>query len=96
LADLLGRVIEEYEKHHPSVTGAEVRDALRMAAVSSKAAAPAPALVAGLVVLLLAGLVVFFVQEGFRFGGDVTLRGAALVSLSILAVAVLIKRLVGR
>ena len=35
LADLLGRVIEEYEKHHPAVTGAEVRAAVRMAAQRS-------------------------------------------------------------
>jgi hypothetical protein len=31
LADLLGRVIQDYEKDHPSVTGREVRAALEIA-----------------------------------------------------------------
>ena len=38
LADLLGRVIQEYEKAHPTVTGPEVRHALQLATrASSKA-----------------------------------------------------------
>jgi len=35
LADLLGRVIEEYEEHHPAVTGSEVREAVRLAIMRS-------------------------------------------------------------
>ncbi len=56
LADLLARVIEEYEKHHPAVSGAEVREALNLASQSSKTATPAAR---SLVAMLLLGLVAF-------------------------------------
>lgn len=55
LADLLGRVIEEYERHHPAVSGEEVRDAVRLAARSSRAGGPE---VARLVIAALAGVLV--------------------------------------
>ncbi|HKJ02461.1 MAG TPA: hypothetical protein VJ997_08405 [Longimicrobiales bacterium] len=99
LAQLLGRVIEEYEKHHPAVTGPEVRGALRMAARSSKAAAvPAAALAAGLgLVLLLAGVAAFLlVQGGSPSGGTPGLNGLVIVLASVIAVAFLIKRLAGK
>jgi hypothetical protein len=56
LADLLARVIEEYEKHHPTVSGAEVREALNLASRSSKAVAPAAPKVLALLLLGLAAL----------------------------------------
>ena len=71
LADLLARVIEEYEKHHPAVSGAEVREALNLASQSSKTAAPAAR---SLVAMLLLGLValggaLFYAVERSGGGG---------------------------
>ncbi len=72
LADLLARVIHEYETHHPSVTGAEVRDAVRLAAQSSSkgsaAAGPVLALAMGLVLFMVAG-VFFFLRASDGGGG---------------------------
>ena len=68
LADLLGRAIQEFEKHHPSTTGAEVRQALQIAARSSRSAgaqANTAVLLAVLGLLLfLAGAIYFFVVSG--------------------------------
>lgn len=71
LADLLGRVVQEYEKAHPTVTGPEVSQALQLAKrASTKAggdqAAIARALAVGLALLLGLG-VFFFVQQGSDF-----------------------------
>lgn len=98
LAELLGRVIEEYEKHHPSVTGSEVRAALQMASQSSKTVAPAAALVAGVgLAFLFAGLAAFFfVQGGSLSGGDLPWNAVVLVFMSVIAVAFLLKRLAGK
>jgi len=96
LAELLGRVIEEYEKHHPAVTGSEVRGALQMAAQSSKAASPAAALAVGLgLALLLGGLVAFF-SMGSMSGAAIPWSGVVLAFASVLAVAFLLKRLAGK
>lgn len=99
LADLLGRVIEEYEKHHPAVTGSEVRAAMEMATRSSKAAgAPAAAaLMAGLVGLVLAGGFVFMaVNGGDVSAADVPIAAVVAVLIGILGVAFLLKRLAGK
>lgn len=99
LADLLGRVIEEYEKHHPAVTGSEVRAAVEMATRSSKVAGSpaAAALVAGLVALLLAGGFVFMAVNGGEFPAqDIPIAAAVAVVAVILGVVVLLKRLAGR
>lgn len=63
LADLLGRVIQEYEKAHPSVSGPEVRHALQLAQSASSKASTGPAgLMAALAggLALLAGLAAFY------------------------------------
>jgi len=71
LADLLGRVVQEYEKAHPTVTGPEVSEALQLAKRASTKAAGSEtmaiklALVGG--VTLMAGLVLFFAMQ--RGGG---------------------------
>lgn len=70
LADLLARVIEEYEKHHPAVSGAEVREALSLASQSSNTAAPARTLVATLLLGLVAlGAGLFYFVERSGGGG---------------------------
>ncbi|GMV07973.1 MAG: hypothetical protein AMXMBFR53_42480 [Gemmatimonadota bacterium] len=101
LSDLLGRVIEEYEKHHPSVTGSEVRQALQLASGRSKAtqAIAARLAVAGVGVALALGGVVAFLAAGG--GGDVDPAAIPMVAVavgifSILTVAIVVKRLSGR
>lgn len=97
LADLLGRVIDEYEKHHPGVTGPEVRAALEMAGESSRAAAPRAALAAALVGLVLAGGFVFMAVNGGEVPTDgIPMVGVVVVLLGVLGVAVLLKRLAGK
>jgi len=101
LGDLLGRVIEEYEKHHPAVTGSEVRQALQLAAGRSKASGAVAARVAALgaaVALALGGVVAFVALRG---GGGVDPQAVPMVAVavgifSILTVAILLKRLSGR
>ena len=98
LADLLGRVIEEYEKHHPKVTDSEVRAALQMAAQSSKGAPPVAAVAAALGVAALVGGVFFFMAaNGGELSADgIPMVGAVVVLLSIVGVAFLLKRLAGK
>jgi multisubunit Na+/H+ antiporter MnhB subunit len=63
-------VIEEYEKHHPTVSGAEVREALSLASQGSKTAAPARTLVATLLLGLVAlGAGLFYAVERSGGGG---------------------------
>lgn len=95
LADLLSRVIQEYETHHPAVTGSEIREALNLAAAGSKGASDATrllikVLVAGLAVL---GAVLFF---GLRLAGDgggnaFPVVAVAIVVLLLLGLAVAVK-----
>ena len=99
LADLLGRVIEEYEKHHPAVTGFEIRSAMEMATRSSKAsrAPAAAALAAGLVGLAIAGGFAFMAANGGDLSfEDLPIAAAVAVLAGILGVAVLLKRLAGK
>lgn len=72
LSELLGRVIEEYEKHHPSVSASEVRMALRMAGRSSKAegAMAARLTIAALIGLLALGGVAFFLMGEGRASSE--------------------------
>lgn len=99
LGDLLGRVIEEYERHHPSVTGQEVRQALQLASRHSKAAGSGAVqvLLAGVAAaLVLAGVMAFLVLE--RGGGtpeSFPLIAVAVGIFSVLVVAILLKRLSG-
>ena len=98
LADLLGRVIQEYEKAHPSVSGPEVRHALQLArSASSKASGAHAGLIAGLAggLALLTGLGVFFFIQADGTGGPVVsmrLIMVAIVSLGILAVVLAARR----
>ena len=74
LADLLGRVVQEYEKAHPTVTGPEVSEALQLAKrASTKAGGDPTAMVLALVggVVLTVGLGVFFLAQR---GSDFSLR----------------------
>lgn len=100
LADLLGRVIEEYERHHPSVTGPEVRQALQLASRHSKAAGSGAARVAlagGAAALVLAGVMVFLVlQRGGGSPESFPVIAVAVGVFSVLVVAVLLRRLSGR
>ncbi|HSG07899.1 MAG TPA: hypothetical protein VLA36_06065 [Longimicrobiales bacterium] len=98
LADLLGRVIEEYEKHHPSVTGSEVRAALHMAGQSSKGAPPVAAVAVALgVAALLGGVFFFMAANGGEFSAEgIPMVGAVVVLLGIVGVALLLKRLAGK
>ena len=86
LADLLARVIEEYEKHHPAVSGAEVREALSLASQSSKTTAPAArSLVAMLLLGLMAlGAALFYFVERGGGGGTIEFPMIAVVTGVIL------------
>jgi len=88
LAELLSTVIREYEKHHPAVTGDEVRQALALASQSSKAA---PAVRRVLVATLAGGLaaaagVAAYVSNASGGGAGVNFRIVA-VALGVLLVA---------
>ena len=93
LADLLGRVIQEYEKAHPTVTGPEVSQALQLAKrASSKSAggeqaAMIAAFVGALVLALGLGLF-FFLQQGDGFSIRNTQVMVAVVALGIAGVFV--------
>lgn len=97
LADLLGRVVQEYEKAHPTVTGAEVRQALQLARrASTKTSSGDPALIASLVggLVLMAGLGMYFFMES---GGGMSIDGpwtmaATVVALGIVAVVMAVVR----
>ena len=71
LADLLGRVVQEYEKAHPTVTGPEVSEALQLAKrASTKAGGDQASIMVALAggLALMVGLgVFFFVQQGSDF-----------------------------
>lgn len=99
LADLLGRVIEEYEKHHPAVSGAEVREAVRMAARSSRAGGPEAArlVVAALAgVLVLGGVVAWIlVDRGGMSEGAAPMVLVAVILFAVLTTLVVLKRLRG-
>jgi hypothetical protein len=75
LTSLLTKVVDEYRSAHPSVTGPEIREALKLTQVTaggSKApVAVALALGMGLIAAALAFGIVFF-----RQGGEVSLRGS--------------------
>jgi hypothetical protein len=97
LAELLSRVIREYESHHPAVTGAEVRDAIRLAAQSSRKGAQGAglrvALAAGLALFVAAG-VLFLIQargRGLEGAADIPLVAAVLVGVVLIAVLAAVK-----
>lgn len=67
LAGLLGQVLEEYQKAHPSVTGAEMREAIQIAKSATGGDKGPVAVILSLVVGLLVlatGLGVFFLRSG--------------------------------
>ncbi len=89
LADLLGRVVQEYEKAHPTVTGPEVSQALQLAKRASTKAGGNPtamvaALAGGLVLMVGLGVVFFAAQGG---GIDIRPYGVmiAVVGLGVVA-----------
>lgn len=92
LADLLGRVIQEYENAHPTITSGEVRAALRLALrASAKArgdAGPVVAVAAGLAVVV-AGVVLFAVMGAGDAAPGVGFRPSVVVGLVAVVVAVL-------
>ena len=88
LADLLGRVIEEYEKHHPAVSGSEVRQAMDLALQRSQkggADVARLALAAGLGGLAVAGVLAYLVM-----GGGVSSEAAPMAYVAIGIFAVLV------
>lgn len=99
LAGLLSRVIEEYESHHPAVTGREIRAALDLASRGSSAAPVQARAVAviltGLLVLL--GGVGFFVARGGSFDAEsFPMVAVAIVIFALLAGIALARRAPGR
>jgi predicted lipid-binding transport protein (Tim44 family) len=99
LADLLGRVIQEYEKAHPTVTGREVGQALQLAKrASSKAAggeqaALVAALVGGLVLMLGLGMFLFTGGgDGFSIANAQVMVAVVALGLAGVFVAVLKRR----
>lgn len=99
LAGLLGRVIEEFEKQHPSVTGSEVRAALDLAARNSGTAMSENAKA----IAVIAAIVLAFVAAGLGLslsGGGGTPESIPIAALAVglfllIVVVVLVKRLRG-
>ncbi len=91
LADLLGKVLEEYEKYHPSVTGREVRAAFAIAARRSRSPASASREIA-LVGVALA-IVIMGVGIWVAAGGPETLP-AVIVSAVVLGIIALVAGIV--
>lgn len=100
LAGLLSRVIEEYEKHHPAVSGREIRAALDLAARESKGAArqearAVAAVLLGMLVLL--GGVGWFASRGGSIDAEAWPMVAVAVAIfGLLIGVVVLKRLSGR
>jgi len=94
LAGLLSRVIDEYEKHHPAVTGTEVRAALDMAARESRVGSVQARAVAGILagILVLLGGVGFFLARGGSIGVESMPMLAVSVAILVLLVAVVLLR----
>ena len=95
LSDLLGRVIEEYEKHHPAVTGSEVREAVRLAAMrSSRTGSGSVRILAGVsAAAAVAGIFAFVAaNHGQVPGNGVPTVAVALALLAVLFVVVVVKR----
>lgn len=93
LADLLGRVIQEYEKSHPSVTGREVRAALEIAVRGSRSGAAGgrqAALVGVAIAGAAAGVFAWFAAQG----GNSEAAPVAILTgiLALVAVLVVIRR----
>lgn len=88
LANLLSTVIQEYEKHHPSLTGSEIHQALTLASQESRSATAASrvlvATVAGGLAALL-GVGVFIAKA----------PGGGVAGFPVLAVVVGIMLVVG-
>ena len=94
LADLLGRVIQEYEQHHPAVTGSEVRAAARLAAQRSSKRGGVDERVAAVVAALVALLGVFvYVAAGSRGGESVPMVAVAIAVFLIFGLVVVLKRM---
>ena len=94
LADVLTRAIEEYEKYHPNVSGAEVRAALQMASARSSKAIPARmwAVLGALVTLTLGGVFAFVAANQGQVSGDaVPMIGVAVVTVGLLVVVAMLK-----
>lgn len=95
LADLLGRVIQEYEQHHPAVTGSEVRAAAHLAIQRSSKTGGVyrrVALVAAGLVAALGAFVLVAVKGGSP-GGDATpVVPVAIAVLGIALMAVVLRR----
>jgi len=95
LAGLLSRVIDEYEKHHPAVTGSEIRAAINLAARDSRAGSSleARAVVGGLAgILLLLGGVGFFLARGGSIDAESMPMVAVTVGILVLLVGVVLAR----
>ncbi|MHB1191896.1 MAG: hypothetical protein ACYC6F_02525 [Longimicrobiales bacterium] len=95
LAGLLGRVIEEYEKHHPAVTGPEVRAAVRMALeTSSRKGSPALGIAVGVAAALVAGglFALLAANEGQMPQSTVPMVAIAVALFAVLVVVAMVKR----
>ena len=93
LADRLAKVLLEYEEAHPSVSGDEVRQAMRIALQVTRAGgtAAAPILAATLGGLVLVGLAVFY----FVASGGAGSTGARVPTLWVVGALLVLAALVG-
>jgi hypothetical protein len=95
LADLLARVIVDFEQRHPSVTGQEVREASRLAVQASHGSDAPARLVAlalgGLLALAVGGFVFLRQSTGGAASGSVPVPvlviGISIAILALLAIA---------
>ncbi len=96
LAALLAKVLDEYKKAHPSLTGAEIRDALRAARASLgplRGSARSTAVVAGAATAAALGIGVAVLQRsgGFDFESLPPIVILNLVVILLVALVVITK-----
>jgi hypothetical protein len=94
LARLLSHAIREYEQHNPTLSGAEIREALELAArdarVVSGGARSALAVALGSMVLL-AGIAFFGLRAGNLDAGSLPVAAVAVVVVGLLVGLVLMR-----
>ena len=94
LAELLDRVIKDYERTHSSVSPREIREALMLAEQKSAGVGVrrTAAVAAGLVAALVAGVVAFASTGNLHLGGELPWMEISIVAVLVVALLVVLLR----
>ncbi len=94
LAELVSRVISEYEQTHASITQAEIQEALALARQRSSGVQmrQATAVVVGLALALAAGVVAFVLGTGADIHAVLSWAELGVIGLLLVAIVVLVVR----